>query len=617
VQETQATDIATGRPTHSSDFDPVLLAVIANRFDSVVREMTNTLLRMGRSAVLAVARDFSCSIVTGDDRLLATAEGTPVHILGSHLQTMSMKRLHPDLVEGDAFLHNDPYNGNTHPADHTILLPVFVDGQHLFTVCPKAHQADCGNSIPTTYHAWARDVYDEGALVFPCVKVVERHKEIKDITRMCRARIRVPDQWYGDFLAGLGAARIGERALKAMAKKYGAGTLLAFNEAWFEYGRRMFQHAVSRLKPLRISGSSRHDPIPGALPDGFEVVVRLEVRPDEGRIVVDLRDNADCMPNGMNVSHTCALNSVVARILNALPEDLPRNAGTLACVDVLTREGSAIGGPVFPHSCSVATTNLSDRLVNLVQRMLAGAGNGVGVAEGGVGMGVGSCVVSGLDRRRGDAPYVNQMFAATASGPASALADGWLTYCLPVASGVCYRDSIELDEWKHPMLFDSVRILPGTGGAGRYRGAPASEVVFGPRFDPLEVVACSDGHLHAALGVDGACDGDVGKIFVRKADGTEHQTASAVKITLHAGEKVRGVETSGAGFGDPLERNPSLVLSDIANGMETIERARDVYGVIILDDRDSDRILVDLPATASLRAKLRELKKSASRHIHE
>ena len=32
-------------------FDPVLLAVLANRFESIVREMTNTLLRSGRSAV--------------------------------------------------------------------------------------------------------------------------------------------------------------------------------------------------------------------------------------------------------------------------------------------------------------------------------------------------------------------------------------------------------------------------------------------------------------------------------------------------------------------------------------------------------------------------------------
>ena len=36
--------------------DPVLMAVIANRLDTIVREMENTLLRSGRSAVLNQAR---------------------------------------------------------------------------------------------------------------------------------------------------------------------------------------------------------------------------------------------------------------------------------------------------------------------------------------------------------------------------------------------------------------------------------------------------------------------------------------------------------------------------------------------------------------------------------
>ena len=45
--------------------------------------------------------------------------------------------------------HNDPYLGNTHAADHAILVPVFIDGRHMFTACAKAHQADIGNSEPT------------------------------------------------------------------------------------------------------------------------------------------------------------------------------------------------------------------------------------------------------------------------------------------------------------------------------------------------------------------------------------------------------------------------------------------------------------------------------------
>ena len=169
--------------------DPVLLSVLSNRLDGIVREMSNTLLKAARSAVIAVARDFSCAICTADNQLLATAEGLPVHIFGSHLQTRAMTELHDDLAAGDAFLHNDPYLGNTHPADHAVLVPVFIDGEHFFTACAKGHQADIGNSIPTTYHAAAKDVYEEGSLIFPCVRVQRGYEMVDDVIRMCRRRI--------------------------------------------------------------------------------------------------------------------------------------------------------------------------------------------------------------------------------------------------------------------------------------------------------------------------------------------------------------------------------------------------------------------------------------------
>src|ERR1700733_414731 len=99
--------------------DPVVMTVIANRIDGIVREMTNTLLRAARSAVISSARDFSCGICTADNQLLACVEGLPIHIFGVHEQARAMTTAHPLLAEGDAFLHNDPYTGNTHPADHT------------------------------------------------------------------------------------------------------------------------------------------------------------------------------------------------------------------------------------------------------------------------------------------------------------------------------------------------------------------------------------------------------------------------------------------------------------------------------------------------------------------
>ena len=157
--------------TSGPGLDGVSLALLNRRFEGVARKMANTLLRTGRSGVLNTARDFSCCILTADGDLLVTNEGLPIHVLsGPDIMARVMKEFHPNLKRGDAFLNNSPYHGCSHAADHTILVPVIDDqGLHRFTVLTKAHQADIGNSIPTTYHGSAKDVYEEGALIFPSV----------------------------------------------------------------------------------------------------------------------------------------------------------------------------------------------------------------------------------------------------------------------------------------------------------------------------------------------------------------------------------------------------------------------------------------------------------------
>ena len=116
----------TSTSSNQIDFDPILMAVLGNRLNAIVREMSNTLLRTARSAVLAVVRDFSCSMVTANNEMLCPGEGLPVHIFGSSLQTAAMCELHKNLKPGDAYLHNDPYLGNTHPADHMIICLLYT-----------------------------------------------------------------------------------------------------------------------------------------------------------------------------------------------------------------------------------------------------------------------------------------------------------------------------------------------------------------------------------------------------------------------------------------------------------------------------------------------------------
>ena len=583
-------------------FDPVLLAVLGNRMDAIVREMTNTLLRSARSAVIAMSRDFSCCLVTGEGDLLATAEAAPVHVFGTHLQAQSMAELHPDLREGDAYLHNDPYLGNTHPADHTLLVPVFCEGEHLFTAVAKAHQADIGNSIPTTYHAAARDIYEEGALIFPCVRVQQDYRNVDDIIRMCRRRIRVPDQWYGDFLASVGAARIGERRLQALAKQYGVPTLKAFIKAWFDYSERRIVQEIKRLPAGVLQNTTRHDPIPGVVPDGIPLKVSLSIDPEAAMIDIDLRDNPDCLPCGLNESMACAINNVMTGVFNCLEPDIPHNAGTFRRIRVHLRENCVVGIPRFPASCSVATTNVGDRLVNATQSAFAGIGEGWGLAEGNTALTTGCAVVSGKDARHADRDFINQMFLMGGGGPASPQSDGWINLLIPVGAGLLYRDSVELDEQKYPIVVQSLRLMQDSGGAGRHRGAPGTEVVYGPRSGAMRVVSAPDGWQTPPRGVRGGLDGTCSQDHVLYPDGHEEKVEGFVNVELQPGQFIRGRDCGGGGYGDPLEREPARVLHDVLERWVSRAQAEAVYGLVF--SGEGAQLHVDEAATREKRARL-------------
>ena len=591
-------------PEITYEMDPVLMAVLANRLNAIVREMTNTLLRTARSSVLAVVRDFSCSLCTADNRLLAPGEGVPVHIFGSALQTQAMCDTHQDLKPGDAFLHNDPYMGNTHAADHMYMVPVFVDGEHMFTTCAKAHQADCGNSIPSTYYATARDVYEEGALIFPCVRVQKDYQDVDDIIRMCKRRIRVPEQWYGDYLASIAAARIGERRLITLVDRYGKETIKQFIADWFAYSEKRMEEAIRKLPAGQLENVSVYDPLPPTLPEGLPIKVVVNIDPNAGRIEVDLTDNDDNKDFGLNESVACATSNALCGVFNCIDPDVPHNDGSFRRLSVKLRDGCVTGVPEFPHSCSMATTNIGDRIVNATQAAFAQIGDGHGLAEGSLGMGAGGAVISGKDRRTGGKPYINQEWLLVNGGPGTPDTDGWLNYGLPVAGGLMYRGSIEVEESKHPMLVRDLRVIPGGGGAGRFRGAPGAEVIYGPRFDPMTVVIMCDGQANAPQGVRGGHPGPCAETWHVLADGSQEKLPGVIECQIEPGEWIRGVDAGGGGYGSPLERDPARVLQDVIGRWETTDRARDVYGVIFSGAVEDESLAVDEAATSKRRTEL-------------
>ncbi len=563
--------------------DGLQLAVLSSRMERVVRSMANTLARTGRSGVLNTARDFSCCVLTSDAELIATAESLPIHVLrGPDIIASYVKSLHPDLKRGDAYLHNSPYHGNSHAADHCILVPVIdPDGRHRFTVLVKAHQADCGNGEPTTYTNDARDVYDEGALIFPAVKVQENNENIADIIRMCQMRIRVPDQWWGDYLAMVGAARIGERELEALADEVGWDLLEQYAASWFDYSEKRVATAIESLPSGRITLSGAHDPFPG-VPAGIPVNVTVDVDARNGEITVDLRDNLDCQPCGLNLTESTSASAALIGVFNSLAEGVTANAGSLRRVHVLLRENCVVGIPRHPASCSVATTNVADRVTNLVQRALSELGPGIGMAEGGLVQPPAWAVISGVDPRHNSVPFMNQiLFPSVTGGPGGPFGDGWLTFGHAGNAGMMLRDSVEIDEIHHPIIVKRQHLLVDTEGAGEYRGAPGALVEYGPTHAALTVMYGSDGTLHPAQGTRGGGAGAAANQWKRAIDGSRVELPTSGLVELVPGEYVVSESCGGGGYGPPECRDPQKILHEVREGWITAERALDVYRVAV------------------------------------
>jgi N-methylhydantoinase B len=566
------------------------LAIVSQRLEGIASKMQNTLLRTARSGVINSGRDFSCCLLTADARLLAVGESLPIHVMaGPDLMAQSMMSYHPNLRRGDAFLHNSPYHGCSHAADLSVLAPVIDDtGVHRFTVLAKAHQADIGNSIPTTYNAIARDVYEEGALIFPATKIQRDYQDIDDIVRICEMRIRVPEQWRGDYLASLGAARIGERELLSLGAELGWDVFAETIEDWFDYSEQRMNSAIRALPAGSASAQCIHDPMPGTPEDGIPVNATITVDNATPRIEVDLRDNMDCLPCGLNLSEACARTGAMVGVFNSLGLNVPTNAGSFRAIDVLLRENCIVGIPIHPASCSVATQNVADRLISAVQLAFAKLADGLGMAEVGAAQTAAQAVISGQDTRRDNAPFVNQVILGDTLGAGSPSEDGWLGVITTGTAGMSFFDSVEIDELHYPIRVEERRIVADTEGAGEFRGAPSSRVALSPVGGSVRALYQSDGHVNPAQGARGGLVGGAARNYLLDANGRETAVDGWGDLELEPGETLVGVSCGGGGYGSPLKRESARVKNDVDEGYVTVARAKQKYGVIFRPDGEVD-----------------------------
>jgi len=581
--------------------DLLSMIIMMRRVESAIRDMINALFRSGRSGVLNTAMDFSCSFTDKYFRTVSTAIGMPIHLGAIDLIPRAVvAKFGDDIHPGDCFVNNSAYMGNTHCGDFTLCSPIFVGKELVGYSIARAHFSDMGFPQPTTYHPLARDCYEEG-LMLPCVRIQRNFVDVPEVIDICKANIRVPDQFYGDYLATVAAARTGERRIGEICDKYGVAGFFDFMEKYQAYGDQIARRIIGALPAGRVTKEMRYDSQLEQYKDGIPIRATIEVDPVNERITIDLTDNIDNVPLGINLTEATVRASCLSATFAVLGGQLPRCTGAFDRITIKMREGCAIGIPKFPAATSTATTNLAHALMSHIQAIFADIGDGLGTGYATAGTPASCGCLSGHDSRYGR-HFVNQLVMGYWGGPALHGHDGWVTFGSCGSQGSLWQSSVELGERQQPIVIEKLEVRTDSGGAGQWEGAPGAECIIRTLSDEVRVMTKSASRDFPPMGTAGGLSGGGIWTWRRKATGELELLPGSFDASVEPGEALVSHSCGGGGYGSPLERDPERVRKGVRDGWISERRAAEIYGVKL--DRVGDDYVVDLEKTAEHRRQM-------------
>ncbi len=575
---------------------PILMRVIGGAFSAIAKEMAGVLYRMSYSSIIRESEDLGAGIFDAEGNELAESDSTPM-FMGAMPKIVKgvIKLLGDDIADGDVILHNDPYLGATHSPDVAIVVPIFLDGELVGFSGASAHLLDIGGAFP----GLAVDLVDnwsEGN-IYRAVKLSEQGVRQDRLWQHILENTRTPTHNRGDVEAMIAACELAKRRYLELLSRYGKETVLGAAGDWLAYSERMLRQEIAKVPDgvyetdvgwLDDDGRNRGVQLP--------VKVKVIVRGDE--ITIDLTGSSPEVPTGYNCPFegtTVSAMTFITRMIFldevAFPVFVPQNEGMLVPVKVIAPKGS-IFNPNYPRACFARFCQVQ-RAVDLVLKALAPvvpekvtAGNSAHLHF---------ISYSGFnDEEQEYWVYLEVDEGSYGGRPAR---DGLDSVDCLIAN--TRNNPIEELEWRFPMRTERYELRDDPCAAGEWRGGIGMVRV--NRFLVDTIVTC-EGERHDTdppWGIFGGHDGVNASLIKNAGRPDEERWPSKVTaFRLKAGDTLEITVPNSGGYGDPLERDPELVLSDVLDGFTTVELAERDYGVAI----DPESTTLDVEATERLRA---------------
>jgi N-methylhydantoinase B len=564
------------------NLDPILLEVLWNRLVSVVEEQARALMRTSFTSVVREAGDLSAGLFDRRGRMAAQAvTGTPGHINAMATSAHHFLAAYPieTLKPGDALVTNHPWQTSGHLNDFTVMTPVFREGEVVALFGNCCHALDLGGR---GFGADGRQVYEEGLFV-PVTRLFVNGEPNEELFRLIRANVRTPFEVVGDLYAQAGSNDVGGARLIEMIEEFGLGDIEPLSDEICTRSERATREAITALP----DGLYENE----AYTDGFDEPIRLyvSIRVEGDEMLVDYDGSSPQSERGINVvlNYTAAYTTFGVKC--AISPEVPNNDGSFRPIHVTAPEGSILNAL---HPAPVGARHIIGHfLPGLIHGALSRAIPERVLAQGADSLW--NTQISG--HREGGEPFTYVFFSGGGMG-ARPTGDGLSATAFP--SGIRGVPA-EVIENISPVVMHRREFRPDSEGPGRYRGGFGQEMEIGVRStSPWVLSAMYDRTRCPAQGVQGGSPGAAGA--VRTTGNKELHPKRQQRIG--AEERVILSLPGGGGYGDPLERDPDLVARDVEDGLVSVERANDDYGVVLVEGEAPGVYTVDAEATARLRA---------------
>ena len=574
--------------------DPITEELFRNAISAIGDEMVLTIYRTAYSGVLKNIMDYSAAICDADGRLVAQGLSLPGHLCSIPVALRAvLKHFRDDIVEGDIFVNNDPYDGGMHLPDIFIFKPLFADGAVIAYAATICHHTDVGGRVPGSNASDSTEIYAEG-LRIPPLKLYEAGKANTTLFRMIERNVRIPGRVFGDIRSQLAACEIAARGMADLVTRYGVDEVRRLMVAMMDYSERLTRHCLLELPDGEATFTDWIDD--DQIDMGVPIKLVCTVRKHGDTMEVDWTGSAPQVKGAINNtwSYTAAMSFTAVK--SVLSINMPNNDGVFRPIKVIAPSGTITNGKL-PAACAARGLTgfrgvdcAFGALARLYPDRVMAASDG-----GNTGLTIG-----GYDKDLNPFIYVDFISGAWGGRPWADGLDGNTCMFANMASF-----SVEVIEAENPLEVLDYEFVPDTGGAGKFRGGMSQRKTWRMLADEGILQVRADRQTHRPYGLRGGGPGAFGRNILDPGLPTEETLHAKLTMTFRRGQVFRHELPGAGGHGDALSRDLLLIAKDLRDGLVTIDGAARDYGVVAQGDPPE----IDLAATEALRARLRATRK--------